>query len=810
MKKIIKHTLKGIFILFTILSVLYASICIYLSYHKSAIVENVKQQVAENLNGNIAIGNLELSFIDHFPAIAVLVENITIQDSQFTLHKHEFFTAKKIYATISIFKIIEKQNPVSSIEIDSSSLYVFTDTLGYTNSYLFKPKKTNNTNSVTTKFNIEKIVLKNVRLVIDDKLKNKLFDVDIQKMKCKIENDNAIMFIDSDNQILIHDLAFNLQVGSYLHEKLLSGAFQIKYNTKKELLDFKGQKINIQYHPFNIAGSFSFLQNPSYTLLVSTKNIDYDFAKNLLTKKLSNTLSIVKMTKPLTSISSNISGSLVGGEPAIHIKWMSSSNNSLTTPFADFTNCIFSGSFNNQINKDSARCDENSRISILNFSGYYKNIKVLSKAALIDNLTIPNIQTDIQSTFSLSNLNNLLSSNVLHFIDGNGSLNLKYAGSLTSFTDSGTNIQGRLSFSQGKLLYKPTHIQINEANGNIVFMNKDVFIENLNCFVNNNKLIINGTAKEFLSLFNYSTAKADIDWSIYSPSINLNKLQSIFQKNENAKPNTTTSKGNTFKLDKIISDANFRVNVKADEFIFNRLRATKLLGNFSINDERWKFNQLSLNHSGGNIFVAGELIPDNTKYNATIGVKMNNVDINKVLYAFDDFGQTGISYSNLLGKLNVIATIKMNVDRSLQEKPENINGQIDFSLKNGMLINYEPLKKIQAIIFKKRNFDEIKFAELTDRLTVNDGEVTIHKMEIQSTVITLFVEGIYSSKGKTDISIQVPLKNLQKRDENYIPQNKGSNAKTGASIYLRGQTGSDGLVQFKLDLFKKLRGKKSS
>lgn len=789
---------------------MYASICIYLSYHKSAIVENVKQQVAENLNGNIAIGNLELSFIDHFPAIAVLVENITIQDSQFTLHKHEFFIAKKIYATISIFKIILKQNPVSSIEIDSSSLYVFTDTLGYTNSYLFKPKKTNNTNSATTKFNIEKIVLKNVRLVIDDKLKNKLFDVDIQKMKCKIENDNAIMFIDSDNQILIHDLAFNLQVGSYLHEKLLSGAFQITYNTKKELLDFKGQKINIQYHPFNLAGSFSFLQNPSYTLLVSTKNIDYDFAKNLLTKKLSNTLSIVKMTKPLTSISSNISGSLVGGEPAIHIKWMSSSNNSLTTPFADFTNCIFSGSFNNQINKDSARCDENSRISILNFSGYYKNIKVLSKAALIDNLTIPNIQTDIQSTFSLSNLNNLLSSNVLHFIDGNGSLNLKYAGSLTSFTDSGTNIQGRLSFSQGKLLYKPTHIQINEANGNIVFINKDVFIENLNCFVNNNKLTINGTAKEFLSLFNYSTAKADIDWSIYSPSININKLQSIFQKNENAKPNTTTSKGNTFKLDKIISDANFRVNVKADEFIFNRLRATKLLGNFSINDERWKFNQLSLNHSGGNIFVAGELIPDNTKYNATVGVKMNNVDINKVLYAFDDFGQTGISYSNLLGKLNVIATIKMNVDRSLQEKPENINGQIDFSLKNGMLINYEPLKKIQAIIFKKRNFDEIKFAELTDRLTVNDGEVTIHKMEIQSTVITLFVEGIYSSKGKTDISIQVPLKNLQKRDENYIPQNKGSNAKTGASIYLRGQTGSDGLVQFKLDLFKKLRGKKSS
>jgi hypothetical protein len=50
-------------------------------------------------------------------------------------------------------------------------------------------------------------------------------------------------------------------------------------------------------------------------------------------------------------------------------------------------------------------------------------------------------------------------------------------------------------------------------------------------------------------------------------------------------------------------------------------------------------------------------------------------------------------------------------------------------------------------------------------------------MEIQSSVLTMFVEGVFSTKGNTDIRIQVPLSNLKKRDENYIPKNLGEGKK---------------------------------
>jgi hypothetical protein len=185
-------------------------------------------------------------------------------------------------------------------------------------------------------------------------------------------------------------------------------------------------------------------------------------------------------------------------------------------------------------------------------------------------------------------------------------------------------------------------------------------------------------------------------------------------------------------------------------------------------------------------------------------MNMQNVDVNKVFNAFENFGQDGIEAKNLRGKLTSTADVKMYLDRNLEGAPANIEGFVNFSLKNGALINYEPLQKVQNVAFKKRNFSEIYFAELKNRFDIKNREITINRMEIQSTVLTLFVEGVYSLQGNTDISIQVPLSNLRSR-EDYTLENKGANSKAGASVYLRGRPGDDGNIQFKLDLFKKFR-----
>src|SRR5438270_5432899 len=182
---------------------------------------------------------------------------------------------------------------------------------------------------------------------------------------------------------------------------------------------------------------------------------------------------------------------------------------------------------------------------------------------------------------------------------------------------------------------------------------------------------------------------------------------------------------------------------------------------------------------------------------------MENVDVSKVFSGFDNFGQDGLTAQSLEGKLSAAIEASMKLSNEGKVIPSSIISRVDFSLKDGALNNYEPLKKIQHFIFKKRDFDNIRFAELKNRLDISKQEIKINRMEIQSTVLSLFVEGIYSKKGNTDLSIQVPLRNLKKRDEDYNPENIGVDKKGGRSIFLRGKPGEDGKIKFSLDLFKR-------
>ena len=218
-----------------------------------------------------------------------------------------------------------------------------------------------------------------------------------------------------------------------------------------------------------------------------------------------------------------------------------------------------------------------------------------------------------------------------------------------------------------------------------------------------------------------------------------------------------------------------------------------------------------MNHAGGSMELSGSLVQQKGNTNqASLAVDFNNVDVSSVLTAFDNFGQDGLTAKNIDGKLTAKLKSNLLLTDAGKVLPETINSDVSFSLKNGSLKDFEPIKKIQDFVFKKRDFDNIRFAELKNNLTIRNRDITINRMEIQSSVLSLFVEGIYSMKGNTDISIQVPLKNLKKRKEDYKPENIGVDAKTGASIFLRGRPGNDGNIKFSLDLFKKFYKEKNS
>ncbi|MEO7767653.1 MAG: AsmA-like C-terminal region-containing protein, partial [Ferruginibacter sp.] len=355
-------------------------------------------------------------------------------------------------------------------------------------------------------------------------------------------------------------------------------------------------------------------------------------------------------------------------------------------------------------------------------------------------------------------------------------------------------------------------VELKNLSGELVFKNSDVYVNNLRCVVLNNKILMQGMAKNLLTLINTEPGKATIDWSVSTPSLNLGAFKFLLKpgkKIASAPASKATLASAATKIDDVLEKATLHVNLEAARLYYNKFEASNVNADILLLANKYIINKAGMDHAGGTLRMSGSIVNQKTNLlTVTMNASVDHVDVSKLLNAFDNFGQDAIVAQNLAGKMTATVDASLDLDETAKVFPSSVKSVIDFSLKEGALVNYEPVKKLQNIIFKKRDFDNIRFAELKDRLEISNRDIKINRMEIQSTALSFFVEGIYSMKGNTDISIQVPLNNLKKRGPDYNPENIGTDKKAGKSIFIRGRPGTDGNISFKLDLFNKYKKEK--
>lgn len=793
---------------------LVITIILYVSINKQKIIRQVTAEISTHLNGEVSIGNIELSFLRNFPHVSVLLNNVSITDTMFKNHHHTFFKGKEIFVSIDVLKLISNQPPIKGIRLQTGELYLYTDSAGYTNTYLLHLKKDTATSSQQTeaKNELNNLFLKDVRFIVDDSKKKKLHDLVINQLKVKVQNKEKQLLLVTKANILVKSLAFKTARGSFVKDKVFSGHFNMSFQKESKLLSFDSIDIKLSGHPFNLSGQLELAgAQPQFRLRMHTRKIPYDFIRSALPPKLDSALSIVDINNSLDA-NAEITGPLKGGEPKIHVTWLARDIR-LNSVFLDFEHATFSGFFINEVMPGLPRKDPNSKIELNDFTASWHGLPVKSEKITILDLSQPQLTCDLSSHFPLTKLNELIGSKTLYLNQGEGNVQLNYKGPLVKNDNTNSFLNGAISFKDAVIEYMPRKVAMKKVNGKLVFKNSDVFVENLQCEVFNNSITMDGQAKSLLTLINTQPDKANINLSIHMPVMNLGSFLYLLKSKESGarqldKKSTLQDMAN--KIDDFIERGRLQVKLDARKLIYKNFEVTNALADITLLNDRYLINNVSMDHSGGRISLKGNLLNQANFHKANLEVNMDNVNVTKVFADFNNFGQDGLTAQSIEGKLSAAIKASMEMTNDGQVIPSTIVSQVDFSLKDGALINYEPIKKLQRFIFKKRNFDIIRFAELKNRLEISNQEIKINRMEIQSTVMSIFVEGIYNQKGTTNLSIQVPLSNLKKRDEDYNPANIGVNKKAGGSIFIRGKPGEDGNIKFKLDLFNRYEKEKKA
>jgi hypothetical protein len=812
LKKLVKpisYFLGGVLLLFLIT---FAVLSIYVSTHKEELIAKATQEISSTIGGTASVADLSVSFFKSFPSLSIDLQNLDIRDSAYARHRHKLLSLANVFLRVNPLKLAIGKIALTKIELESGSVYIYTDSSGYSNDYLLKGRsdKSAKPSSETTEHLFDKITLKNISATVNDLSKNKLFDIVIKNLVAKTKQDGDLISILVSESIFVKSLAFNTKQGSYLANHSLIGNYTLFYNTTKKELSFDSIRMLISKQPFNLTGSFAFGKKQSFSLKVKTDQLGFVFAKSLLTPKTAAGISIVSLEGPL-DIAATLNGSLNEGDPLVVANW-TTRNNTLTTPLLNFDSCSFTGMYTNEVVAGKQRNDSNSKVEAYSFTGNWRGLNMRSEKIVLNNLTTPILEATLLSDFSLAQLNAVLQTESLVLNGGLGKMNLHYKGPVDYITPQNASLNGSVVLTRGNLVLQPSQANLSNCNGSIHFINADLVIDSLVTTISKNPIYFSGEAKNVLALLGESPGGLSLTLNAHASLLNIDHLSSILLRKlpSNKTAVKQKNKGRLSKsveqIDGLLSNGSIAVNISADRLQMKNFEGSRLKANILIDQNAWQIKQASLQQGAGSLsVVAKATTEDNNHFKLNASIDMKNLDARKIWYGFNNFGVPALSYQNIRGVLSSRSSFSMLIDKSGNFDLGSLSGNADFSIKKGALINFKPLQSVESFLVKNRNLADISFAEIKDYISFNKGEIRMGRMEINSSVLSLFVEGVYNTAGKTDIRIQVPVSNLKKRGADYKPENLGAGRSGGMSVFLRAISGEDGKIKLKYDLLGRFR-----
>ncbi|MDE5608971.1 MAG: AsmA-like C-terminal region-containing protein, partial [Bacteroidales bacterium] len=142
--------------------------------------------------------------------------------------------------------------------------------------------------------------------------------------------------------------------------------------------------------------------------------------------------------------------------------------------------------------------------------------------------------------------------------------------------------------------------------------------------------------------------------------------------------------------------------------------------------------------------------------------KLEDMDVGACLKAFDNFGQTQITYKNLGGTLSADLRLRMNRDRDGAWKREGMVFWSELVLRNGILQNVETLKKI-ARFTGENDLQNIHFADLRTTLEIQNACIKIHHMDVVSDAANLTFSGTHTFDNEVNYLLNIDLSDFLSR-----------------------------------------------
>lgn len=806
--KSIKFVFRVLAGLVTLLTLTALGSFLYVYFNRNSIENQIRSEINKEVNGEIVSGKFSFDFFKYFPATSVHLEHFSIRDSLFSQHKMELLHAKNVFVRINLKDLFSNKIVIENIALENGGVYIFTDSIGFSNKYLLQKKSSADTAEIKT--SLRKIVFTDFKFVYRDQPKKKFFSTSVSKLKCTFNHENSRQLFDVEAEGKIKFLGFNISKGFYCMNTTLSTHLNFSYDTKLSLLDIPLSTIYLNGRSYEAKGKFHLGSEPVFDVELSSKRAIFSELSAMTPERIQKRLSSYKFTQPV-EVNIHLEGKLLFGSiPKVDIK-LNTVQNIISYKEHYFLKTSLKAHFNNQSDTSLTASDENSEIIIKKFTSEWEGFPLSSEQISVQNLKKPIILTKLISNFPLTHINRLSGSHVYNFKEGTGSFSLDVI-ARPAGTELNASVNGLLSITNGHVVYGPRSMPFNTINASLRINGKDIYIEKLACTTGKSSLDLRGFAPGLIEYIQNGKGNLKLSWTIKSSQIYLQDFVNFLGKRKSISPQKVKSAPKFYqegsKLEKYLDACDLDMNIDVKYLVFENFSASEITGNVKMTENNWQLNKIGLKHADGDVKLEGALnnLSDSIS-DVHLEATMKGLNIQKVFTSFNNFNQTAITDQNLEGIVFADVSVDFKMDTKTRIKQQDIDGIVDLTIREGAIKGFQPLGKLAKFVFPKRDFSDIKFSELTNKFIVGGHEIYFERMKINSSVLELYVEGSYYLDGQTNLFIQVPLANLKKREWEEISTDISDKGEKGMNVFIHAHTDEKGELRFKYDPLKKIKSK---
>lgn len=684
----------------------------------------------------IKIGSANVSLLKSFPNAAVILKDVSVTSP---LNKNnEYIELKELRINFGLLGLLSNKFRVNNISLKNGKVKIAMCENG---SELINPFITSDSAIGKTNWlvSVGKFTLENIDIDFVNSATNWNVRAQINKSEIKgfIEPKGYSFGI----KLKAYVSRFAQGEFTYLTNKLVDVSTSFKSANK--YYTAQNGKLSIDGVVLNFSAKIGQEAQLPIKIVINGNNIDTETFLRLISQQNIQITQHVG-TKGSISFSANITG-IKGSKTPFDIGVLFS-----TERF------IFYLNNGNSLTIESLTGRFISNVSAFSVETKFRKIKYgnssLSGKILAKNISSPVVFFSGEANINLSDLKNINESlpEMSGLIQGKAELLIAIKDPLSpNLSDLPTlKSSGNLSVSNLGVELKGSDLKITALTGNVSLRNQSIENFSFNGKLNNSAIsgeIASCNIVPFITL----TEPLHVKGKLFVDEFN---TEWLMNGDLNSNSNTDESK-NDLEIG-IISGP---ISVKS--FIHKNFSAQFLNANATIYSNRYVFE--NINGSTCNGKFSGRVAVNSQGLNKQIvagEIEAIGVEISKLFYSFDSFGQSVVTDKNISGLLagtgSFVAQLSnWTFDLAALQMSSNV------SIANGKLEGISQLEGLSRFI-SLEELRSVSFKNLENSIVIDKGKVTIPKMEVKSSVMDFVCSGNHEINGTYSYSLELKLSDI--------------------------------------------------